>query len=163
MVKPYSKYFFWFIWVALFWQWSTINAYCRMDDDVKFIIANWNTQNKTNAVGSRLLPDSNLLTDEVSEQKLLFTWGIHLYKTVISTQDKSSCTFTVSCSIFTLQAIKKCGGFWGLLIASDRLQRCHIMGKANYPMDAKTKLAIDNPVQKYRIFKPMQARRRKKN
>jgi len=62
---------------------------------------------------------------ETSEIKLFATGFIRLYQLFISTQDMPSCNFTPSCSRFGMKSIQKCGFFRGILLTSDRLQRCH--------------------------------------
>ncbi|MBN2357699.1 membrane protein insertion efficiency factor YidD [candidate division KSB1 bacterium] len=52
---------------------------------------------------------------------------IRFYQLFISSQqnNQSVCIFTPSCSRFGLRAIKKYGLLQGILMTSDRLQRCH--------------------------------------
>jgi len=89
--------------------------------------------------------------EEASEIKLLFLGAIKFYQTFISSQDMPVCNFTPSCSHFGLEAIKKCGILKGLLMTSDRLQRCNGFTRNLYKIDVKTGKAID-PVESY-IFK----------
>ena len=89
---------------------------------------------------------------ETSEFKLLGMGLIRLYQRFISTQDMPVCNFTPSCSLFGIQAISKYGFFLGILLTSDRLQRCH--GAAiqysprYYSFDGKTGRLFD-PVENY--------------
>jgi hypothetical protein len=69
-----------------------------------------------------------------------------LYKSVISSQDGSSCTFTPSCSEYALQAINKKGVIIGSLMTFDRLTRCNGLNPDKYPYDYKKQLFID-PVE----------------
>lgn len=85
---------------------------------------------------------------EESELKLFFTGGIRFYQLFISPQDMPSCVFTPSCSHFGLEVVKRCGPLKGILLTSDRLQRCHSLGLGNYHLDEKTKKAKD-PVKDY--------------
>ncbi len=89
--------------------------------------------------------------NETSEIKLFFLGIIRGYQLLLSTQDKPSCNFTPSCSKFGVQAIKRYGVGQGILMTSDRLQRCNGYRKP-YPIDKGTGLAID-PVKKYAIWK----------
>lgn len=61
----------------------------------------------------------------VSEQKLLFLGALRFYQTFISSQDMAVCNFIPSCSHFSQEAFRKAGVFRGLLLSSDRLQRCN--------------------------------------
>ena len=72
---------------------------------------------------------------ETSEIKLLFIGVIRLYQLFISSQDMPVCVFTPSCSQFGIEAIQKCGFLPGILLTSDRLQRCNNMSNARYQMD----------------------------
>jgi putative membrane protein insertion efficiency factor len=69
-----------------------------------------------------------------------------LYKSVLSSQDGSSCTFTPSCSEYALQAINKKGLIVGSLMTFDRLTRCNGLNPDKYPYDYKRQLFID-PVE----------------
>lgn len=69
-----------------------------------------------------------------------------LYKSVLSSQDGSSCTFTPSCSEYALQAINKKGIIVGSLMTFDRLTRCNGLNPDKYPYDYKRQLFID-PVE----------------
>ncbi len=87
----------------------------------------------------------------LSEAQLLFSVSIKLYRTLISSQDSHTCNFTLSCSHFAEKAIKKYGVLLGLLIASDRLQRCVEWSRNYYPRDPISGLAIDYPIEYYSL------------
>lgn len=91
---------------------------------------------------------------EVSEAKLALISLIRFYQTFISSQDVSVCNFTLSCSRFSVLSIQRYGIFFGLLMTSDRLQRCNGLGRKYYPIDSKTGLAIDYPIDYYYLGKP---------
>jgi len=55
----------------------------------------------------------------------------------------------MSCSHFGMEAIQEYGILHGLLMASDRLQRCNGLSRKFYPEDPKTTLAIDFPLEAY--------------
>jgi putative membrane protein insertion efficiency factor len=57
---------------------------------------------------------------------------IRLYQLIISPQQGDVCNFQPSCSHFAFEAIKKYGIIEGILMASDRLQRCHYWAKGKY-------------------------------
>ena len=87
-----------------------------------------------------------------SEVKLLGIGLIRFYQLFISSQDMPVCNFIPSCSQFGMETIKKYGFFRGVLLTSDRLQRCHGMTKRYspqyYPFDEKTGKLFD-PVENY--------------
>ncbi len=88
---------------------------------------------------------------ETSEVKLAFSGLIRFYQIYMSSQDAPSCNFTLTCSRFMTKAIQEYGAFHGLLMTSDRLQRCFGLSRKYYPKDPKTGLAIDYPVEIYYI------------
>ena len=90
---------------------------------------------------------------ETSGIKLSALWLIRFYQNFISSQhdNKQMCTFVPSCSRFGVSAIKYCGILKGVLITSDRLQRCNNTGSWNYVIDSHTKKKLD-PVAKYKII-----------
>lgn len=92
---------------------------------------------------------SSFTFKQVSEIKLVSTGLIRLYQLYVSPQGPPSCNFTVTCSNFMTQAIRKYGIFHGLLMASDRLTRCIKGGRRYYPIDPETGRAIDYPVDAY--------------
>jgi len=87
-----------------------------------------------------------------SEVKLFGMGLIRFYQLFISTQDMPVCNFTPSCSQFGMQSIRKYGFFRGVLLASDRLQRCHSSSRRYfslyYALDEGTGRLFD-PVENY--------------
>jgi putative membrane protein insertion efficiency factor len=57
---------------------------------------------------------------------------ISAYRRFISPMLPSSCRFTPSCSLYTLQAIEKYGLLKGCLIGARRLLRCHPFSEGGY-------------------------------
>jgi putative component of membrane protein insertase Oxa1/YidC/SpoIIIJ protein YidD len=88
---------------------------------------------------------------ETSEVKLAFSGLIRFYQVYISSQDIPSCNFNLTCSRFMAKAIREHGAFHGILMGSDRLQRCFGPGRKYYPKDIKTGHVIDYPVEIYYI------------
>ena len=90
--------------------------------------------------------DLSFSLKETSEIKLSALWYIRFYQNFISTQhDKHKmCTFVPSCSRFSIEAIKYYGLFKGVLLTSDRLQRCNNFGKSNYITDKQTGKRVDS-------------------
>lgn len=119
----------------------------QVDDDLAFILIN-------NPIGTKTEKESlNFSFNEVSEFKLAIMGFIRLYQLFISSQDKSVCNFTFSCSHSGISAFQKYGVFHGLLMASDRIQRCHGLGRKYYLIDSNTGLAIDYPIDSYYLGK----------
>ena len=88
-----------------------------------------------------------------SEPQLLAEVLIKIYQRYISSTDLPSCNFTLSCSRFAQRAIAKFGLVHGLLMTSDRLQRCVRWSRTYYRIDPETGLAIDLPLQFYYLGK----------
>lgn len=68
------------------------------------------------------------------------------YKYFVSSQDKASCVFYPSCSVYAIQSVQKHGIIIGMLAAFDRLTRCNGLSGSNYEIDPETHLFYD-PVQ----------------
>jgi putative component of membrane protein insertase Oxa1/YidC/SpoIIIJ protein YidD len=66
-----------------------------------------------------------------------------LYKLYISSQDGPHCTFSLTCSSYAKQALRKKGLVKGFLLAADRLLRCHGLGSAQYPVDSVSGKLLD--------------------
>jgi putative component of membrane protein insertase Oxa1/YidC/SpoIIIJ protein YidD len=96
----------------------------------------------------RVVPD----TRETSEWKLVALGSIRLYQVLLSSQSGRVCNFTPSCSRFAQDAIGRFG-LRGVLLASDRLQRCHPFAIDLYPEDPATGKRVD-PVDAYDLGPP---------
>jgi putative membrane protein insertion efficiency factor len=57
---------------------------------------------------------------------------IRVYRRFISPMLPSSCRYTPSCSLYTLQAIEKYGLLKGCFMGARRLLRCHPFSKGGY-------------------------------
>ncbi len=92
---------------------------------------------------------------EKSEPTQLFLGVISLYQTFISSQDAPACNFTPSCSRFGQAALSRAGVWKGLLLTSDRLQRCNgLPGREGvYPIDHETHRFYD-PIAVYLTLTP---------
>lgn len=73
--------------------------------------------------------------------------GLHLYRFLFSSQDADRCRFRPSCSVFAEDAVLRAGTLRGALMASDRLQRCHLLAGAGYARDLEGRLL--DPVSRY--------------
>jgi hypothetical protein len=62
---------------------------------------------------------------ETNPVNIVLNTGISLYQKCISPSQGDVCNFSPSCSHFAKSAIGKYGGFWGTLMALDRLMRCN--------------------------------------
>jgi len=124
VIKIFIKYF-----VVLILLFSI--TFSQIKDDMNFIIRNnlkfFNEENVSN--------DYSLY--DPSEIKLLFLSMIRFYQNWISSQHPSNkiCVFIPSCSQFGLYSIKKYGVFYGVLMTSDRIQRCHGFSGKFYSID----------------------------
>ena len=85
---------------------------------------------------------------ETSELKLALTGTIRLYQLLISSQHNSICTFSPSCSRFGYTAITEYGAFYGIMMTSDRFQRCHGLSNKFYQISHQTGKLYD-PVESY--------------
>lgn len=100
--------------------------------------------------GEKKGEDADSDFQETSEIRLVGIVFIRLYQRFISSQDMPVCNFTPSCSQFALKAIQRYGIIKGVLMASDRLQRCNGFTRMSryYSLDPMTGKAID-PVENY--------------
>lgn len=71
-----------------------------------------------------------------------------LYQEYVSSQDASSCSFTPSCSVYGVQAVKSQGMIVGLINFFDRFSRCNSLSPEDYPVHPQTRLLYD-PVRDY--------------
>jgi len=78
----------------------------------------------------------------------IFIAMIRFYQLFISTQDMPVCNFTPSCSQFGVDSLRNFGIIKGILLTSDRLQRCNGFSAPYYQIDYRTGKYID-PVQRY--------------
>jgi putative component of membrane protein insertase Oxa1/YidC/SpoIIIJ protein YidD len=115
-------------------------------NDLAFIL-------KNNTVGSDHdhEPFSSFFNKETKESKMVILGGMRLYQVLISSQDMSACIFSPSCSRFGMRAISEFGLIHGGIMASDRLLRCHGMGKMYYPLERQTGLSLDLSVENYHL------------
>lgn len=88
---------------------------------------------------------SRYFSDCSNELQVIITGFFVGYKSLFSSQDQKSCTFTPSCSVYAIQTINKKGILEGILDATDRLTRCNGLSPENYEIDTEQKLLIDIP------------------
>jgi putative component of membrane protein insertase Oxa1/YidC/SpoIIIJ protein YidD len=86
---------------------------------------------------------SHFSTDELKNTIALFFIG---YKTFVSSQDANRCAFYPSCSVYSVETIRKNGVITGFLDTFDRLQRCNPYSPEKYHIHKPTGKFYD-PVQ----------------
>ena len=120
-------------------------AFEQVAEEFNFII-------KSNPITNIEEKKHSLITlEEVSEAKLVCLGLIRAYQLFISSQQNNLeiCTFTPSCSHFGLSAIKKYGVFYGILMTSDRLQRCYSFNRKYYSIHPETGKCFDHIESQY--------------
>ncbi len=88
----------------------------------------------------------SISTATTSEFKIFFSGLFVFYKTFISSQDGSNCSFTPSCSVYMKKAVKKQGFLLGVLNGCDRLMRCNGLPTKKYKIHKEKQRYID-PIQ----------------
>ncbi len=81
-----------------------------------------------------------------NEVQVVFSGLFLFYKYFISSQDRASCVFHPSCSVYALQKIQKNGVAEGALATFDRFCRCNAFSAKNYETYQGTQLLYD-PVE----------------
>lgn len=76
--------------------------------------------------------------DVTNEARLVLALSYSFYRNLLSSQDGDRCGFSPSCSRYAKLAIDRYGPVRGLIMAADRLQRCHGCGSGYYPRDRIT-------------------------
>jgi putative component of membrane protein insertase Oxa1/YidC/SpoIIIJ protein YidD len=85
-----------------------------------------------------------LLPDETSEIAVAWSLVVGAYQRFISSQSRRDvCTFLPSCSRFGREAVRTRGVLRGVLMTSDRIQRCHGANRQYYPVDPATQKCLD--------------------
>ncbi len=83
------------------------------------------------------------LKENSNELKQISSFLFIFYKEFFSSQDGNHCVFQPSCSIYTIEAVKKQGVVIGLMNGIDRLSRCNRLSPENYKMYKNTNLFYD--------------------
>lgn len=120
------------------------SAFCQLDSELDFILRN------NPIVQSKGCQRPSIDLKETSESKLMVLGMIRFYQLFISSQQNNArvCTFTPGCSDFSMAAINKYGIFYGMLMTSDRIQRCHNYKRSFYPIHPATGKRYD-PIESY--------------
>jgi putative component of membrane protein insertase Oxa1/YidC/SpoIIIJ protein YidD len=74
---------------------------------------------------------------------LLMVAAVSVYQETLSSQDVPVCNYLPSCSHYAQDAFRLRGPALGLLMASDRLERCIGAARSHYPIDHATLKALD--------------------
>jgi len=77
--------------------------------------------------------------------------AIRFYQKVLSPQSVPACNFHPTCSHFSFQAFKRYGALRGLLMTSDRLQRCNYWARGHYPW-AEDGRHLYDPVENHLLW-----------
>lgn len=85
----------------------------------------------------------NYVKDYSNEIEFLASNLFLLYKKYVSSQDASSCSFTPSCSVYAVQAVKSQGLIIGLINFFDRFSRCNSLSPEDYQRHNKTNRLFD--------------------
>lgn len=85
-------------------------------------------------------------TSQENEVNQMASFFFLFYKEFVSSQDVNSCVFHPSCSVYTIESIRKLGLLEGLANSFDRLCRCNPFSQKYYTLDSKTHKLYD-PVQ----------------
>jgi putative component of membrane protein insertase Oxa1/YidC/SpoIIIJ protein YidD len=78
------------------------------------------------------------LSDNRNELSFIFSAFFVMYKEVLSSQDIDACVFSPSCSVYTIESIKRRGVITGIFSGIDRLTRCNPGRNKNLPVDPET-------------------------
>jgi putative component of membrane protein insertase Oxa1/YidC/SpoIIIJ protein YidD len=81
-----------------------------------------------------------------NELQALLSGLFLFYKSFISSQDRSRCSFHPSCSEYGLGAVKKLGVVRGAISTFDRLARCNGLSPELYEIDMERR-ALSDPVE----------------
>ena len=102
--------------------------------------------NQSKAPTSGFTPFKESTENNKNEIDLITSGLFYIYKTVFSTQDISSCFFHPSCSVYTIQSLKKNGLILGTMQSFDRLTRCHGLSVRDYEIDIKV-MKLKDPIE----------------
>jgi uncharacterized protein len=78
------------------------------------------------------------------ELEMAYTGLFYVYKTFISSQDGSTCSFSPSCSEYAVRAVEKFGPIKGGIAFFDRYTRCNSLSPNLYKRDFHKKRLIDD-------------------
>ena len=102
----------------------------------------WRQPRQEPAAAAKAPLDLSLSTSELEMAAALLLRG---YQVLLSSQDGPRCQFMPSCSEYARMVIRRHGLLAGLLMASDRYQRCNGLQRERYPLDPRTGKRLDPP------------------
>ena len=77
------------------------------------------------------------------EVEFVYTGMFVFYKSFVSSQDGSNCSFTPSCSEYAIQSINKFGKVKGSIKFFDRYMRCNSLSNDFYKKDMQKNKLLD--------------------
>lgn len=104
-----------------------------------------------------IIPDGNnkieywQTKNNKNEVQVAFSGLFLFYKSFISSQDLTVCTFSPSCSEYGILAVKGHGVIKGGLMTMDRLTRCNGLSPEKYEVDKSKMLLKDDPNDAYLV------------
>jgi putative component of membrane protein insertase Oxa1/YidC/SpoIIIJ protein YidD len=118
---------------------SGFNVYSQSKSDIELVSNLFEVKSEK--------PDYKVFAKENPNELQLIASGLFLfYKSFFSSQDGNHCVFHPSCSVYTIESIKKHGIFIGIIDGMDRLQRCNRLSPEKYERYENTNLLSD-PVE----------------
>ncbi|WP_081457036.1 membrane protein insertion efficiency factor YidD [Marivirga tractuosa] len=118
-----------------FQSWSQLDAELEVLKGIKY--------DNSSAENVKIRDQYEHVHVNTNEIQFVFSGLFLFYKSFISSQDAQSCSFTPSCSVYALEAVKKQGVLKGMMNGFDRLSRCNSLSPEKYEVDPETKLLID--------------------
>ncbi len=106
------------------------------------------SQTATNYVNRPLSPAKRPLHTSWNPIKMTAYLPLYFYQSIISEQISAVCEFDLTCSSFCIQSIKEFGIIKGIMLTTDRLDRCNGAAQPetqNYLFNPKTGKVIDVP------------------
>jgi uncharacterized protein len=85
----------------------------------------------------------NQLKNNDDQLDWVFTSMFFMYKEFFSSQDGQRCSFSPSCSLYSIEAIKNVGLIKGGIMTFDRLTRCNGLSPEKYTIDVKNRVLVD--------------------
>lgn len=124
-----------------------------LQKDLAFVLKNRPSQRVFDIKNENSLESVADNHGQASELKLLLLGAIRIYQIAVSSQDMPTCNFVPSCSRFSNLALQRAGLVKGILLSSDRLQRCNgLHGMARHYNFVQPLGKFADPVERYLKF-----------
>ena len=114
---------------------SSLITFAQSNEDIEVLKSAVVTSNKKNYKAAK---------NNNNEIEFVLSTLFRGYKKFVSSQDMNNCSFSPSCSVYALKAIKSQGLVFGGLNFFDRFTRCNGLNDEHYKKDYKKILLIDN-------------------